>query len=66
VIDNVSFCGIPISTLAGIGLGIAAIRQKAQSKVFGILSIVFNTLILMGFCVLIIVIVLIGIGLGMF
>jgi hypothetical protein len=45
-------CGLGISTLTGIGLGIAAVVQKTRSKRFGILGIVFNTLILLGFCVL--------------
>ncbi len=54
VIGWVFICGIGISTLAGIGLGIAAVVQKAQSKVFGILGIIFNALILLGFCVFIV------------
>lgn len=50
----VFFCLIGLSTLTGIGLGIAALTQKVQNKIFGILGLVFNALILIGFCIFII------------
>ncbi|MBI4733186.1 MAG: hypothetical protein HY781_13890 [Chloroflexi bacterium] len=50
VIGWVFICGVSLFTLAGLGLGIAAVVQPAQNKVFGILGLVFNALILIGFC----------------
>ena len=53
VIGWVFICLIGLSNLIGIGLGIAALTQKVQSKIFGILGLVFNALILIGFCIFI-------------
>jgi len=53
VVSWVFICGIGLSTLVGVGLGIAAVVKPAQSKVFGILGIIFNALIMLGFCILI-------------
>ena len=55
VVGWVFICGIGLSTLAGVGLGIAAVVKPAQSKVFGILGIIFNALIMLGFCLFILI-----------
>ena len=47
----VFICLISLTSLAGIGLGIAAVVQKGTSKVFGIIGLVLSSLILLGFCV---------------
>jgi hypothetical protein len=47
----VFICAISLASLVGLGLGIAAVVQPGQSKVFGILGLVFNALILIGFCI---------------
>jgi hypothetical protein len=51
VVGWVFICLISIATVTGVVLGIIALTQQAQSKVFGILGLVFNALILIGFCV---------------
>lgn len=53
VIILVLILGIGLFTLVGIGLGIAGVVKPARGKVFGILGIVFNTLILSSFCTLV-------------
>ena len=62
VIGWVFICLIGLSNLIGIGLGIAALTQKVQSKIFGILGLVFNALILIGFCLFIIFAVFLAAG----
>jgi len=37
-------------SVLGLGLGIGGVIQKAQSKVFGIIGLVVNGLLLLGFC----------------
>jgi len=58
----VFICLIGLSNLTGIGLGIAALTQKVQNKIFGILGLVFNALILIGFCLFIIFAVFLAAG----
>lgn len=55
-------CLIGIANLTGVGLGIAALTQKVQSKIFGILGLVFNALILLGFCIFILFAVVLAAG----
>ena len=55
-------CLIGLTNLAGLGLGIAALTQKVQSKLFGILGLVFNALILLGFCIFILFAVVLASG----
>jgi hypothetical protein len=47
-----------LAALVGIGLGIAAVVHKGTNKVFGILGLVFNSLILLAACPLGITVVL--------
>jgi hypothetical protein len=47
-------CTIVIS-LVGIGLGIGGVVQKAQSKVFSIIGLVLNALVLIGLCGLMVI-----------
>jgi hypothetical protein len=58
IVAWVFICTLGLSTLAGIGLGIAAVVQKGTNKVFGILGLVFSSLLLLGFCLL----MLFGVG----
>jgi hypothetical protein len=58
----VFICLIGLSNLTGVGLGIAALTQKTQSKVFGILGLVFNALILLGFCIFILFAIVLAAG----
>jgi hypothetical protein len=45
----IAICAIVMS-LVGVGLGIAGIVQKAQSKVFAILGLCLSALVLIGLC----------------
>ncbi|MEW6093127.1 MAG: hypothetical protein AB1531_04090 [Chloroflexota bacterium] len=44
-----SCCG-PILNLVGLGLGIAAVAQKIDKKIFGILGLVISGLVLLTYC----------------
>jgi hypothetical protein len=52
-IDTALTCVSSVVALTGLGLGIAAVAQKNTKKVFGILGIIFNALIVLGICSLI-------------
>ena len=43
-------CAVPFFTMIGLGLGIAALFQPYPNKVFGILGLVFNAILMLGFC----------------
>jgi len=45
----------PILSLVGVGLGIGAAVQKNDRKLFGIIGLVLNLLIILAFCVLVVV-----------
>ncbi len=47
-------CTIVISVV-GVGLGIGGIVQKAQSKVFAIIGLALNALVLLGLCLLMVI-----------
>jgi hypothetical protein len=51
-LDTSLTCASAVVALVGVGLGIAAVTQKNAKKVFGILGLVFNALILLGICAL--------------
>jgi hypothetical protein len=44
------FCCSPILSLVGVGLGIAAVVQKKDKKIFGIIGLVINGLIILSIC----------------
>jgi len=52
-------CISPVLSLVGIGVGIGAVVQNNDKKLFGILGLVLNLLIVTVFCLLV-VIVMIG------
>jgi len=52
----VFICLAGLAGVVGVGLGIAAVVQNNTSKVFGILGLVMNSLVLLGFCVFIVVV----------
>lgn len=56
----VFICVISLFSLVGLGLGIAAVIQPASSKVFGVLGLVFNALVMIGFCILLILSVVVA------
>jgi hypothetical protein len=58
----VFICLIGIANLTGVGLGIAALTQKTQSKIFSILGLVFNALVLIAFCIFILFAVVLASG----
>ncbi len=45
-------CISPLLSLIGVGLGIGAVLQKNDKKLFGIIGLVLNLLIILVFCVL--------------
>jgi len=49
VVGFMAICTVVIS-LVGVGLGIAGVAQKAQSKVFGIIGLVLNVLVFLSLC----------------
>jgi len=55
VIASVLFCCSPVFSLAGMGLGIAAVVQKTEKKTFGIIGLVINSLIVLSICGLFII-----------
>ena len=50
--STVGFLGIcsMVISLVGVGLGIAGVVQKVQSKVFPIIGLVLSALVLLGMC----------------
>ena len=52
---GVLICISPILSLVGLGLGIGAAMQKNDRKLFGIIGLVLNLLIILVFCVLVVV-----------
>jgi mannose/fructose/N-acetylgalactosamine-specific phosphotransferase system component IIC len=52
-IANTLTCISTLLALVGFGLGIVAVVQKNKKKVFGILGLVFNALIVLGICTVI-------------
>ncbi|MBN2385877.1 MAG: hypothetical protein JXB85_02575 [Anaerolineales bacterium] len=56
IVAWVFICLTAIGCLAGIGLGIAGIVQKGTNKTFGIIGLVFSSLLLIGFCLFMILI----------
>lgn len=51
-VDSALTCASALVALVGLGLGIAAVAQRNAKKVFGILGLVFNALIVLGICAL--------------
>jgi hypothetical protein len=49
MVGILAICTIVLS-LVGVGLGIGGVVQKAQSKVFAIIGLVLNALVLIGLC----------------
>ncbi len=49
------FCCSPGLSLVGVGLGIASVVQKTEKKVFGILGLVINGMILVSICLLFVI-----------
>ena len=47
-IDTIVTCLIPIMTLAGLGLGIAAVVQKQKNRLFGFVGLIVNSLFMLG------------------
>lgn len=45
-------CISPLLSLIGVGLGIGGVVQKNDKKIFGIIGLVLNLLIILVFCVL--------------
>lgn len=45
----------PILSLVGVGLGFGAVVQKNDKKLFGIIGLVINLLIILVFCVLVVI-----------
>ncbi len=45
-------CASPFLSMVGLGLGIGAVVQKADKKLFGIIGLAGNLLIILAFCVL--------------
>jgi len=43
-------CVSPILSLVGVGLGIGAMAQKNEKKLFGIIGLVLNLLVILVFC----------------
>jgi hypothetical protein len=50
IISVVLSCCGPILNLVGLGLGIAAVAQKTDKKIFGILGLVISGLVLLTYC----------------
>ncbi len=48
-------CISPILSLVGLGLGIGAAVQKNEKKIFGIIGLVLNLLVILVYCVLAVV-----------
>jgi hypothetical protein len=51
-VDTALTCASALFALVGLSLGIAAVAQKNAKKVFGILGLVVNALIVLGICTL--------------
>jgi uncharacterized membrane protein (Fun14 family) len=54
-IDMILSCVAGLTTLVGLGLGIASVVQKNAKKVFGIIGLVLNGLFLLGYCGIILI-----------
>jgi len=52
-VDSALTCVSALVALAGLALGIAAVARKNTKKVFGILGLVFNALIVLAICAMI-------------
>jgi len=52
-IDTALSCTAGLVAMVGLGLGIAAVVQKNEKKVFGVLGLVFNGLYLLGYCAIV-------------
>lgn len=52
IIASMLMCCSPGLSLVGVGLGIAAVVQKADKKTFGVIGLVINGLILLSVCAL--------------
>jgi hypothetical protein len=50
IIDVALTCSADVLTLVGLGLGIAAVVQKKDLKIFGTLGLILNGLFLLGIC----------------
>jgi hypothetical protein len=45
----------PVLSLVGVGVGIGAVMEKSEKKLFGILGLVLNLLIVSAFCLLMVI-----------
>jgi len=52
-VDTALTCASAVAAVVGLVLGIIAVNRKNTKKVFGILGLVFNALIVLGICALI-------------